>query len=1084
MKNTSPRAARWIVNVFCALVSVGTVAAPAESFEEKTPGWHFQGRMESAPENARAGGLDNALLVIGDSPPEDQHSGSPQAATALRQSDSVEEKIRCYVQEMTIEEKLLQMNLRPPPDRMVPGLGSYSQVGIARLGLGGIRGSDGPRGPRPNGQLPAGRPEDGHNGPVSPTSLCLASNWDPAAQEEAGRQWGLLCKEYGLNMLCAPGINMIKDNRAGRNAEYSSEDPFLAGKTGAAIVRGLQSVGTAACVKHFVANNWETGRQNHDVRVPERSLRELYLPAFRLALEEGGAWSMMTCYNQVNGEWGSANKGLLADIVRGEWGFKGCYISDWGAKFGSAAQAVKAGQDIEMPGQKQFNLQAIQAALAAGEITMADIDARVAEVLRVKLADLTYFGDATPSGYRLEDFQEMMRRSGTGGLVLLKNAGGVLPLARAQKIALIGPFAADKELTVGNQGSSTVYPSYAVTLKEALEAQHVQVSYTQGCPSVMYAGAAFRDLPCRIDYFNGDDLAGAPVHSEQLDALNVSAFLPAGADGMSVNDGVTGKAFHTAGHAPTRLARTPDAREWTVAAWVRLEDQIPAVGNTLFSLRNEEGQSIEVQAGKLITKSKDRPGRSEKTTWQDMNRRWLPVAMVSDGQSVSLYRDGELIARAADTGAFAPLEVSVGARSGLALDLDDLMIWNQALTGPQVQALARKQLAGLPAPVETNTFETPQFAGGGIPGIKDAMSLSARATGRLQLAHPGKTAFRVECNGGVRIKIDGKLVYDLWDEELGEGCQQTFWPVFNDTAPHEIVVEYANKNRKDAGYLRVDYAAPPARDLFAEARAAAAASDVAVVCVGVDPGRMQGENRDRPTYAMPSWQDELVRAVRAANPKTVVVLFTAGGCDLSAWIDQVPAVVEAFHPGSEGGNIVSSVLFGDSNPSGKLTVSWPLRQEDLPYTGPDSQYRDTVCEFGYRYFDQQKKPVRFPFGYGLSYTAFDYQNLTVKKSDDPKYPVSATVTLKNIGSRTGKEVAQVYASDPAGNVGEPLKKLAGYAKVELAPGETRTVEIPLYWMAFQYYDASGKAWKQEPGDFVILAGPSSGNLPLKASAHL
>ena len=119
-------------------------------------------------------------------------------------------------------------------------------------------------------------------------------------------------------MLCAPGLNMIKDNRAGRNAEYASEDPFLAGKTGAAIARGLQTVGVAACVKHFVANNWETGRQNHDVTVPERPLRELYLPAFRLALEEGPAWMMMTCYNQVNGEWGSASKRLLTDIVRGE----------------------------------------------------------------------------------------------------------------------------------------------------------------------------------------------------------------------------------------------------------------------------------------------------------------------------------------------------------------------------------------------------------------------------------------------------------------------------------------------------------------------------------------------------------------------------------------------------------------------------------------------------------------------------------------------------------------------------------------------------------------------------------------------
>ena len=368
---------------------------------------------------------------------------------------------------------------------------------------------------------------------------------------------------------------------------------------------------------------------------------------------------------------------------------------------------------------------------------MADIDARVAEVLRVKFADLNYFGDATPSGYHLKDFQTMMRRSGTGGMVLLKNEGGLLPLARTQSVALIGPFAADKELTVGNQGSSTVYPSYAVTLKAALEAQHVRVNYAQGC---------------------------APV-----------------------------------------------------------------------------------------------------------------------------------------------------------------------------------------------------------------------------------------------------------------------------------------------------------------------------VCVGVDPGRMQGENRDRPTYALPAWQDELVEAVREVNPKTVVVLFTAGGCDVSPWIDQVPAVVEAFHPGSEGGNIVSDVLFGDVNPSGKLTITWPLHQEDLPYTGAESHYRDTACEFGYRYFDAAKKPVRFPFGYRLSYTTFAYENLTVKKSADARYPVAAKVTLKNTGDRAGREVVQVYASEADGAVGEPVKKLAGYLKVELAPDETKTVEVPLYWLAFQYYDVGGKAWKPEPGGFVVRAGPSSWSLPLEAT---
>ena len=199
---------------------------------------------------------------------------------------------------MTLEEKLLQMNLHPPPGQGTPGLGSYSQVAIPCLGLGGLRGSDGPRGPRPNGTLPPGRSEDGHNGPVSPTALCLASNWDPNVQEEAGRQWGLLCPGVRPEPAVRARPQPDQGPTRGPQRRVRQRRPLLGRQDG----RGLQSVGTAACVKHFVANDWETGRQNHDVLVPERSLRELYLPAFQLALDEGHAWSLMTCYNQVNGE--------------------------------------------------------------------------------------------------------------------------------------------------------------------------------------------------------------------------------------------------------------------------------------------------------------------------------------------------------------------------------------------------------------------------------------------------------------------------------------------------------------------------------------------------------------------------------------------------------------------------------------------------------------------------------------------------------------------------------------------------------------------------------------------------------------
>jgi len=204
-------------------------------------------------------------------------------------------------------------------------------------------------------------------------------------------------------------------------------------------------------------------------------------------------------------------------------------------------------------------------------------------------------------------------------------------------------------------------------------------------------------------------------------------------------------------------------------------------------------------------------------------------------------------------------------------------------------------------------------------------------------------------------------------------------------------------------------------------------------------------------------------AVTVANPKTIVVLFTEGGADVTPWIDQVPAVVQAFHPGSEGGNIIADILYGEVNHSGKLTVTWPKSRSDLPTTGPDTHYEDTINEFGYRYFDKHQKALQFPFGYGLSYTTFDYESLTTKTSTNSLCPVTATVAVKNSGRVAGKEVIQIYVANTHSAVEQPVKKLAGFAKVELKPCESKTVEIPLHWTAFKFFAVKTKTWVLEPG---------------------
>ncbi len=728
----------------------------------------------------------------------------------------------------------------------------------------------------------------------------------------------------------------------------------------------------------------------------------------------------------------------------------------------------------------QFNLKAIKAALDAGEITMADVDARVSEVLRLKFRHITYYGEDTPSGYELKDFQKMMRTVGDEGMVLLKNEGALLPLSHKNKVALIGPFAADKNETVGNQGSSTVFPSYVVTLKAALEQQGIATTFAEGCGTLTYNGAQFVSaFPCRMEYFNDQELTGKPVHGRDLGALNIPEFLDEGAQPIEI-EGVSGKALRCAGRVTTRVTDTPDSKAWTLAGWVRWPEQFPSAKGVFFEFSNKT-QSITVRGASFEAKG-SRPAKIE-TNWKDRNNHWIPVVVVATGDSVKLYREGKLLAEAPKTGSFSPMYIRVGAdknnRNGMAMDVDELQLWNRALSEKEIGDLATgRKVAG---PVETHSFEDAQVSGGGIPGVKDRLRMSARATGKIQLDKPGKVAFRIESNGGVRVKIDGKLVYDLWDEQAGEGLRQYLWHVFDDTKAHEVVVEFSSKNHRDTGFLRVDYALPPTQDIFAEARKAAAAADVAVVCVGVSQPELQGESHDRGTYDLPSWQDELVKAVRAVNPKTVVVLFTAGGSDLRHWIKEVPAVVEAFHPGSEGGNIVSDVLFGDVNPSGRLTITWPLDEKDLAYTGPDSNYHDTINEFGYRYFDAQKKPVRFPFGYGLSYTSFAYAGLKVAKSDNPKYPATATVTVKNTGKLAGKEVVQVYVSEEKSVVEQPVRELGGFAKVDLKPGESKTVEIPLHWTAFKYFDLKQNQWVLEPGKYTVSVARNSRDIQLESS---
>lgn len=272
---------------------------------------------------------------------------------------------------------------------------------------------------------------------------------------------------------------------------------------------------------------------------------------------------------------------------------------------------------------------------------------------------------------------------------------------------------------------------------------------------------------------------------------------------------------------------------------------------------------------------------------------------------------------------------------------------------------------------------------------------------------------------------------------------------------------------------------------LAAATQAAANAQVVILMAGV----VTSEGRDRPSLSLPNNQDALISAVAAANPHTVLVL-KDGDPVLMPWVNQVPALLESWFPGQEDGNIVARLLFGLDNPSGKLPVTYPTSAAETPTSTPaqypgitvngaPTVYYSEGLQMGYRWYATNGVQPQFPFGYGLSYTTFALNNLTVSPQQTPSGQVEVGVNVTNTGSRTGAEVAQVYLTDPP-QAGEPSIQLRGFQKVTLQPGQTRHLTFHLDQRAFQIWNSDAQAWTTVNGTYTVRVGDSSANLPLQA----
>ena len=354
--------------------------------------------------------------------------------------------------------------------KLVCGDGNWHTSGVERLGVPRVHMADGPHGLRVEETAALG---ESRPATCFPPAVGLASSWNPALLKRVGTALGREAVAQGVDVVLGPGINIKRSPLCGRNFEYFSEDPLVAGRLASAMVYGLQSQGVGACVKHFAANNQETDRMRVDARVSERALREIYLPAFETVIGSAHPWMVMCAYNRLNGTLVSENPWLLTDVLRGDWDYDGAVVSDWGAVV-DRVESLVAGLDLEMPHEQGNSDVEVAAAVESGQLSREILELAAARILALTERAMDAVRDTTPVDEA--EHHQLAREAARESMVLLAN-DGVLPLAPRASVALVGEFARTPRFQGG--GSSRVNATRVERLVDTLASRR-RVTFAPG----------------------------------------------------------------------------------------------------------------------------------------------------------------------------------------------------------------------------------------------------------------------------------------------------------------------------------------------------------------------------------------------------------------------------------------------------------------------------------------------------------------------------------------------------------------------------------------------------------------------------